>query len=437
MKITIIGTGYVGLVTGLCFAEFGFEVTCVDRDPAIIARLEKSEATIFEPGLENLLSRNSKAGRVSFTADTVAAVKSAQIIFIAVGTPTGKTDGTADLSYIMGAADEIADAMNAGSIIVIKSTVEVGTSEAVRQRIAARRPGVVFHMVSNPEFLREGSAIEDFMRPDRVVVGTNSEVAREAMQRLYRPLNLRQTPIVFTTPENAELIKYAANAFLAIKVSFINQIADLCEKTGGNVQDVAKALGMDGRIGPKFLHPGPGFGGSCFPKDTRALAAIGRKHGAPQKLVEATEELNEVRKTNMADRIIELAKTEKGNTIALLGVAFKPNTDDIREAPALTIIEHLLSAGYNVRAHDPEAMDAAKLLYPTVHWCNSAYEAAIGADVTVLVTEWNVYRAIDLPTLAQSMAGKSFLDLRNVYQPADVNGSGLVYHSVGRQTIYS
>ena len=435
MNITMIGTGYVGLVTGLCFAEFGFDVTCVDRNPGIIARLKKCESTIFEPGLDDFLIRNSRAGRVQFTTDMASAVKSAQIILIAVGTPTGRLDGTADLSYIMAAADEIADTMNDNSIIIIKSTVEVGTSAAVQQRISERRPGVPFHMVSNPEFLREGSAFEDFMRPDRVVIGTDSEIAREAMQRLYRPLNLRQTPIVFTTPENAELIKYAANGFLAIKVSFINQIADLCEKTGGNVQDVAKALGMDGRIGPKFLHPGPGFGGSCFPKDTRALAAIGRKHGAPQKLVEATEALNEARKIAMAERIIALAKTENGKTVALLGIAFKPNTDDIREAPALTIIEHLLAEGYTIRAHDPAAMEAAKMIYPSVVWCSSSYEAADGADVTVLVTEWNAYRAIDLARLAKTMSGKSFLDLRNVYQAADVKNSGLVYHSVGRAIV--
>ena len=325
--------------------------------------------------------------------------------------------------------------MNEGAIIAIKSTVEVGTSELVRKRMAARRPNVVFHMVSNPEFLREGAAIEDFMRPDRVIIGTESDVAREAMQRLYRPLNLRQTPIVMTSPANAELIKYAANAFLAIKVSFINQIADLCEKTDGNVQDVAKALGMDGRIGSKFLHPGPGFGGSCFPKDTRALAAVGRKHGAPQKLAEATNELNEARKHAMADRIIALTKAEGGHTIGLLGIAFKPNTDDIREAPALMIIDRLLDAGFTIRAHDPAGMASAKLIYPQIHWCDSAYEAATGANVTVLITEWNAYRAMDLQRLANIMTGKTFLDLRNVYQPADVKGSGLNYHSVGRSPV--
>ncbi len=436
MNITIIGTGYVGLVTGLCFAEFGFDVTCVDHDPQIVERLKNGEVTIYEPGLEDYLTRNSRAGRVQFTTETASAVKSAQIIFIAVGTPTGAANGEADLFYIMAAADQIADAMNDNSIVVIKSTVEVGTSEIVRQRIAARRPGVAFHMVSNPEFLREGSAIEDFMRPDRVVVGTDSGVARDAMQRLYRPLNLRQTPIMFTSPANAELIKYASNAFLAMKVSFINQIADLCEKTGGNVQEVAKALGMDGRIGPKFLHPGPGFGGSCFPKDTRALAAIGRKHAAPQSLVEATEHLNEARKNTMANRIMALANSENGKVIALLGMAFKPNTDDIREAPSLVIIERLLAEGYSLRAHDPAAMEAAKALYPQIDWCNSPYETAEGAHVTVLITEWNAYRAMDLQRLAKAMKGKSFLDLRNVYQPADVAGSGLTYHSIGRAIVH-
>ena len=435
MNIAMIGTGYVGLVSGVCFAEFGFQVRCVDKDPQIIARLQSQKTTIFEPGLDVLLSRNMLEGRLTFTTDIAEAVKTADVVFIAVGTPSRRGDGAADLSYIMAAADEVAQAMEPGQVIAIKSTVEVGTGDVVRERIRAARPGVAFSMISNPEFLREGSAIEDFMRPDRVVIGAHDEHGLQTMRRVYRPLFLRHTPMVETTLANAELIKYASNAFLAVKVSFINQIADLCEKVGGNVQDVAGAMGMDGRIGPKFLHPGPGFGGSCFPKDTRALASIGQKHGARQLLVEATDALNEARKLDMAERILTQLKAEGGDTVAILGVAFKPNTDDVREAPALTIITKLIEAGVSVRAHDPEASDAAAALLPAVDWCRSVWDAVKGAHVTALVTEWNVYRALDLKRMAASMAGKTMIDMRNVYSAADISGTGLVYHSIGRASV--
>jgi len=432
MRIAMIGTGYVGLVSGVCFAEFGFDVTCVDRNEEIIARLSRGEVTIFEPGLDQLLARNVVEGRLRFSTDLADAVGGAEIVFIAVGTPSRRGDGEADLSYIMAAADEIADAMRPGTVVVIKSTVVVGTNARVRDRIAARRPGVAFSMVSNPEFLREGSAVEDFMRPDRVVVGAEDEAGREAMRKLYRPLYLRETPMVVTSLENAELIKYAANAFLALKVSFINQVADLCERTGGNVQEVAKAIGMDGRIGPKFLHAGPGFGGSCFPKDTRAFAATGRLHGAPQALVESVVAANEARKQAMAERILAALRAEGGTVVGILGIAFKPNTDDIREAPALDIVRALLAAGVTVRAHDPAAMAAAASALPGVIWCATPLEVAEGAAVVALITEWNAYRGLDLKALSARMAGRTLVDLRNVYQPADLAGTGLAHISVGR-----
>lgn len=432
MNLAMIGTGYVGLVSGVCFAEFGFNVTCVDRDPSIIARLRRGEVTIFEQGLEAMLHRNSHANRLTFTTDLKAAVNAADVVFIAVGTPSRRGDGEADLSFILEAADEIADALRPGQVVAIKSTVVTGTNAMVRDRIRARRPETPFSMVSNPEFLREGSAIEDFMRPDRVVVGVEDDQGREAMRRVYRPLFLRDTPVIFTSLANAELIKYASNAFLAMKVSFINQIADLCEKTGGDVHDVARALGMDRRIGPKFLHPGPGFGGSCFPKDVRALAAFARRFGAPQELVEATGALNEARKAEMARRILDALGAEGGDTVAVLGVAFKPNTDDIRESPALPIIGRLLENGVAVRAYDPVAMDAARDALAAVTWCRSPYEAAAGASVVVIITEWNEFRAINLAALASAMAGRTMIDLRNIYGPADITGTGLAYHSIGR-----
>jgi UDPglucose 6-dehydrogenase len=432
MKLAMIGTGYVGLVSGVCFAEFGFHVTCVDKNPSIIERLEAGKVTIFEPGLDELLTRNIRDGRLDFSTDLASSVADADVIFIAVGTPSRRGDGEADLQYIEAAADEIAAAMKPGAVVVIKSTVVVGTNARIRDRIAAARPGVAFSMVSNPEFLREGSAIEDFMRPDRVVVGVEDEQGKTAMQRLYRPLYLRETPMVVTSLENAEIIKYAANAFLAMKVTFINQVADLCEKTGGNVQEVARAIGMDNRIGSKFLHAGPGFGGSCFPKDTRAFAATGKRYDAPQSLIEEVIAINETRKQSMAERIVAAAKESGAKTVAVLGIAFKPNTDDIRESPALDIVSAIQKAGLSVRAHDPEAMDAAKAVLPGVIWCSSAYEAAEGAGVVALLTEWNAYRALDLKRVAKAMAGKVLIDLRNVYKAEDIAGTGLDYRSVGR-----
>ena len=434
MNIAMIGTGYVGLVSGACFAEFGFSVTCVDKNAAIIARLNAGEITIYEPGLDEFVERNVREGRLSFTTDLPGTVSKADVIFIAVGTPSRRGDGEADLQYIFAAADEIAAAMNAGAVVVIKSTVVVGTNAAVRDRIRAQRPGVPFSMVSNPEFLREGSAVEDFMRPDRVVVGAEDERGRSTMRRIYRPLYLRETPMIMTTLENAEIIKYAANAFLAMKITFINQVADLCEATGGNVHEVAKAIGMDNRIGPKFLHAGPGFGGPCFPKDTRAFAATGRRWDAPQRLVEEVIAINEARKQAMGERVLKAAREVGANTVAVLGIAFKPNTDYIREAPSLDIISVLQTAGLNIRAHDPAAMETAAKMIDGVKWCSSPYEAVKGSGVAVLVTEWNAYRALDMKKAAALMTGeaKVFVDLRNVFAAGDIEGTGLVYQSIGR-----
>ncbi|MFS2324072.1 UDP-glucose/GDP-mannose dehydrogenase family protein [Brucella sp. H1_1004] len=434
-KIAMIGTGYVGLVSGICFAEFGFYVTCVDNNPSIIERLRAGKVTIFEPGLDELMARNIRDGRLDFSTELATSVADADVIFIAVGTPSRRGDGEADLQYIEAAADEIAAAMKPGAVVVIKSTVVVGTNARIRDRIAAARPGVEFSMVSNPEFLREGSAIEDFMRPDRVVVGVEDEGGKAAMQRIYRPLYLRETPMVITSLENAEIIKYAANAFLAMKVTFINQVADLCEKTGGNVQEVARAIGMDNRIGSKFLHAGPGFGGSCFPKDTRAFAATGKKYDAPQSLIEEVIAVNEARKQSMAKRIVAAARECGADSVAVLGVAFKPNTDDIRESPSLDIITAILKAGILVRAHDPEAMEGAKAVLPDVIWCNSAYEAAEGAGVVALLTEWNAYRALNLRRIAESMDGNVLLDLRNVYKPEDIAGTGLDHYKIGESIL--
>ncbi|MEH6727351.1 MAG: UDP-glucose/GDP-mannose dehydrogenase family protein, partial [Hyphomicrobiales bacterium] len=359
MQVTMIGTGYVGLVSGICFSEFGFKVTCVDLDADKITSLNYGVLPIYEPGLDRLMEQNRQ--RLTFTTDLDAAVAKADVVFIAVGTPSRRGDGEADLQYVHAAARQIARAMKPETVIVLKSTVVVGTNAEVRRIIEEARPGVPFSLASNPEFLREGSAIEDFMRPDRVVVGVTDERATQVLQQLYRPLYLRDAPIVITTPENAELIKYAANAFLAMKITFINEVADLCEQTGGNVQEVAKAIGLDNRIGGKFLHAGPGFGGSCFPKDTRAFAATGRKYGAPQTLIETVVDVNEARKQAMARKVLaELGDTPQGKTVGVLGLAFKPNTDDMREAPSLAVISVLEAAGVNVKAHDPQAMKEAK-----------------------------------------------------------------------------
>ncbi|MEO1017005.1 MAG: UDP-glucose/GDP-mannose dehydrogenase family protein [Pseudomonadota bacterium] len=433
MKITMIGTGYVGLVSGACFSEFGFNVTCVDQDAAKIEALKQGVIPIYEPGLDRVVEMNASEGRLDFTTDLDAAVGDAKVVFVAVGTPSRRGDGEADLQYVHAAARQIARAARPGTVIVIKSTVVVGTTRAVRDIIAAERPDLDFSIAMNPEFLREGSAIEDFMRPDRVVIGVEDERAETALRRLYRPLNLRDTPIVVTSLEDAELAKYASNAFLAMKVTFINEVADLCEQVGGNVQDVAKAMGLDNRIGAKFLHAGPGFGGSCFPKDTRAFAATGQKFSAPQSLVEQVVVVNDTRRADMAQRILDcLDGDPNGKTVGLLGIAFKPNTDDIREAPSLDIVPILQEAGLTVKAHDPAAMEAAKSALPGVVWCETPADVADQADAVAILTEWNAYRALDLEALATSMRAPVLLDFRNIYKADEVTGTGLTYRSIGR-----
>lgn len=433
MHVTMIGTGYVGLVSGICFSEFGFPVTCVDLDKSKIDSLNAGKLPIYEPGLDRLMEDNRN--RLTFTTDLDAAVAKSDVVFIAVGTPSRRGDGEADLQYVYEAARQIARAMKPNAVIVLKSTVVVGTSATVEKIISEERPGVPFSLASNPEFLREGSAIEDFMRPDRVVVGVTDEHAKSVLQELYRPLYLRDAPIVFTTPENAELIKYTANAFLAMKITFINEVANLCEKTGGNVQQVAKAIGLDNRIGGKFLHAGPGFGGSCFPKDTRAFAATGQNYGARQKLIETVVEINEDRKLQMAEKILaELGPNPKGKTIGVLGLAYKPNTDDMREAPSLTIIPVLEAAGVKIKAHDPQAMKEAQEHLPNAQLCDTPEEAIENVDMLVILTEWNAYRALDMKTLSRSMRGNTLVDLRNIYPTEAMRDAGLRYVSVGRAT---
>ncbi|ADZ70656.1 UDP-glucose dehydrogenase family protein [Polymorphum gilvum] len=433
MKISMIGTGYVGLVSGVCFAEFGFDVTCVDIDAAKIERLNRLEVPIYEPGLDEVLARNHAAGRLTFTTDFDAAVASSDVVFIAVGTPSRRGDGEADLTYVFDAARRIARAMKPGAVVVIKSTVVVGTCRKVKEIIAAERPDVDFSIASNPEFLREGSAIEDFMRPDRVIAGVEDERGEAALRRLYRPLNLREAPLVVSSLENAELTKYAANAFLAMKITFINEIADLCEKVGGDVQRVATGIGLDNRIGSKFLHAGPGYGGSCFPKDTTAIAATARKLGAPLRLIETTIEVNEARKKAMAQRVLAaLGPQTAGRIVAVFGVAFKPNTDDVRDAPSLVIIPELQKAGVTVRAHDPEGRAQAEPLLPGVVWCEGPYEAAEGADAVAVLTEWNVYRGLDLGKLKECMAGRMVVDMRNIYRPEEAAAAGLRHIGIGK-----
>ena len=416
MRVAMIGTGYVGLVSGACFSEFGTQVTCVDKDAGKIARLEKGEIPIFEPGLENLVQTNASAGRLTFTTDLASAVAAADIVFIAVGTPSRRGDGHADLTYVYEAAREIGRAMSGYTVVVTKSTVPVGTGRKVHEILSEVAPEGSFDVVSNPEFLREGSAIGDFMRPDRVVIGSDSERAAEAMSQLYRPLYLIEKPILHTSLETAELTKYAANAFLAMKITFINEIADLCEQVGANVQDVAKGIGLDGRIGRKFLHAGPGYGGSCFPKDTLALVKTAQDFGAPIDLVETTVAVNDRRKKQMARRIIEACGgSVEGKTIALLGLTFKPNTDDMREAPSLEIVPALQAAGAKVRAFDPEGMEEAAKLLEGVTYCEDAYEAMEGADALAIVTEWNAFRNLDLGRVKKLLSEPVFVDLRNVY----------------------
>ncbi|HKD47365.1 MAG TPA: UDP-glucose/GDP-mannose dehydrogenase family protein [Rhizomicrobium sp.] len=434
MRIAMIGTGYVGLVSGACLSEFGHHVICVDKDAAKVANLRQGAIPIFEPGLEEVVAANTKAGRLSFETEITHAVRDADAVFIAVGTPSRRGDGHADLSYVFAAAEEIAQALMNYTVVVTKSTVPVGTSRKVQEII--RKAGVKgdFDMASNPEFLREGSAIEDFRRPDRVVVGCDTERAREVMREVYRPLYINETPILFTSRETSELIKYAANAFLATKITFINEMADLCEKVGGDVQDVARGIGLDGRIGSKFLHAGPGFGGSCFPKDTLALVRTAREMGAPSRIVEAVVAVNDGRKKEMAGKIEAAFGGVKGKTVAVLGLTFKPNTDDMRDAPSLVILPYLQQAGAIVRAYDPEGRtEAAKLL--TVDFCDNAYEALEGADGVVILTEWNEFRALDLGKVKAALKSPLMVDLRNIYRPAQMVRAGFRYVSVGRSDV--
>ncbi|MBW4091786.1 MAG: UDP-glucose/GDP-mannose dehydrogenase family protein [Proteobacteria bacterium] len=430
----MIGGGYVGLVSGACFAEFGTEVAVVETDPTRLAALAAGRMPIYEPGLDRLVADNVAAGRLRFGGDLAAALDGAEAVFIAVGTPTRRGDGHADLSYVYAAAEQVARALTGYAVIVTKSTVPVGTGRRIAEIVRATRPDLDFDVASNPEFLREGNAIGDFMRPDRVVIGAETDRAREVMRRLYRPLYLIEAPIVFTAIETAELTKYAANAFLAMKVTFINEIADLCEKTGADVHDLARGIGLDGRIGRKFLHPGPGFGGSCFPKDTLALVRIAQEYGAPTRLVEATMAVNDARKAAMAGRVVAACGgSVRGKTIAVLGLTFKPETDDMREAPAVPLIWHLAGDGATIRAFDPEGMDQARPLLPeTVTFCRDAPDAAAGADALVLVTEWNEFRALAPERLAAAMRGRVMVDLRNVYDPAAMRAAGFAYHGIGR-----
>jgi len=433
MRIAVIGSGYVGLVSGACFSEFGVDVVCVDKDAGKIARLKRGEIPIYEPGLEQIVKQNTANGRLRFTTDMAEAVKDAEAVFIAVGTPSRRGDGHADLSYVFAAAEEIAKAVSGYTVVVTKSTVPVGTGRKVAEIMAKHLPESKFDVVSNPEFLREGSAIQDFMRPDRVVIGTESERAQAVMREVYRPLFLIETPILFTSIETSELIKYAANSFLATKITFINEIADLCEKVGADVQDVAKGIGLDGRIGRKFLHAGPGFGGSCFPKDCLALVKTAQDSEAPMQIVETVVARNEQRKAQMAQRIIRACGgSVKGKTIAVLGLTFKPNTDDMRDSASLVILPALMAAGATVRAFDPEGMSEAKKLIPGAVFCKTGYETMEGADALAILTEWNEFRALDLERVKTLLKTPTIIDLRNIYKPADMADSGFHYFSVGR-----
>ena len=433
MRVAMIGTGYVGLVSGACFADFGHVVTCIDKDASKIERLEQGIMPIFEPGLEDLVEDNVRDGRLFFAVDGAEAIRQADAVFIAVGTPSRRGDGYADLTYVYEAAREIAGLIEGFTVIVTKSTVPVGTGDEIEKIIRETRPDAEFAVVSNPEFLREGAAINDFKRPDRVVVGIEDERARAPMTELYRPLNLNETPLLFTGRRTSELIKYAANAFLAMKITFINEVADLCEKVDADVQQVAKGIGLDNRIGSKFLHAGPGYGGSCFPKDTLALVHTAEDAGAPLRLVQTTVEVNAARKKQMAERVIEaLGGDATGKTVCLLGVAFKPNTDDMRDAPSLDVAPALIAAGATVQAFDPEAMHEAKKLLPDVVFKTGPYEAVEGADVVVILTEWDQFRALDLKRVKDLANQAIIVDLRNVYRPEDVRAMGFAYSSIGR-----
>ena len=435
MRVTMIGAGYVGLVSGACFADFGHDVVCVDKDETKIKKLENGEIPIFEPGLDALVAENVKAGRLSFSLDLGASTPEAEAVFIAVGTPSRRGDGFADLSYVYQAAEEIAAEMNGYTVVVTKSTVPVGTGAEVAKIIRNARPDAEFSVVSNPEFLREGAAIEDFKRPDRVVVGAEDERARKVMRELYRPLFLNETPIVFTNRATSELIKYAANAFLATKITFINEMADLCEQVGANVQEVAKGIGLDGRIGSKFLHAGPGYGGSCFPKDTLALVRTAQSNEAPTKIVEAVVEINDERKKKMADRVVEACGGSlEGKTIAVLGLTFKPNTDDMRDSPSLDIVPALQKAGAKIRAFDPAGMEEASRLLEEIDYCEGPYQTLDGADAVLIITEWDEFRALDLDRVLGHLKSPIMIDLRNIYEPTEMVERGFQYRSIGRPT---
>lgn len=434
MKIAMIGTGYVGLVSGVCFSDFGHDVVCVDIDPEKIAKLERGEVPIYEPGLDDLMAKNVAAGRLTFSGDLAQSVAAAEAVFIAVGTPTRRGDGHADLSYVFAAAEEIAGAIDGYTVVVTKSTVPVGTNRQVKQIIRKANPDAEFDVASNPEFLREGAAIDDFMRPDRVVVGVQNDKAADVMSDIYRPLFLRDFPVIITDLESAEMIKYAANAFLATKITFINEIAALCEKVGGDVKEVSRGMGMDGRIGNKFLHAGPGYGGSCFPKDTSALARIGQEHAVPMQITETVIKVNNEVKRRMIDKLQDLCDgTFNGKIIAVLGVTFKPNTDDMRDAPSLTIVPALIGGGAKVRVVDPQGQHEGMDLLPGVNWVDDAYKAVQNADAVVLLTEWNEFRALDLFRMAKRMASPRMADLRNIYSEKDANRAGFEqYVAIGR-----
>jgi|TARA_R100001377_G_scaffold43549_1_gene24647 UDPglucose 6-dehydrogenase len=435
MKIAMIGTGYVGLVSGVCFSDFGHDVVCVDKDPKKVEKLKNGIAPIYEPGLEDLMAKNVNAGRLSFTGNLAEAVDGADAVFIAVGTPTRRGDGHADLTYVMAAAEEIATALTGYAVVVTKSTVPVGTNRQVKQVVSKANPKADFDVASNPEFLREGAAIDDFMRPDRVVVGVQNERAAEVMNEIYRPLYLREFPIMATDLESAEMIKYAANAFLATKITFINEIAALCEKTGADVKMVSKGMGLDGRIGDKFLHAGPGYGGSCFPKDTQALARMGQDHATPMQLTETVIKVNDQVKRRMIDKIVDLCGgSVNGKVITVLGVTFKPNTDDMRDSPSLTIVPWLVGNGAKVRVVDPQGKREGEGLLPGVAWNEDVYKATQNADAVVILTEWNEFRALDLKRMAKRMTTPVMADLRNIYTPKDVKQAGFTaYVSIGRK----
>ncbi len=434
MKIAMIGTGYVGLVSGVCFSDFGHDVVCVDKDPRKIEMLEAGKVPIYEPGLDVLMAKNVEAGRLSFTLDLQQAIDGADAVFIAVGTPTRRGDGHADLTYVMAAAEEIARASKDYVVVVTKSTVPVGTNAQVRDVVAKANPDLDFDVASNPEFLREGAAIDDFMKPDRVVVGVETERAAKVMEDIYRPLYLRDFPIMTTDLQSAEMIKYAANAFLATKITFINEIAALCERVGADVKQVSKGMGLDGRIGNKFLHAGPGYGGSCFPKDTKALARIGQDHASPVSLVETVIKVNEDVKRRMIEKLMDLCSGSfNGKRVAVLGVTFKPNTDDMRDAPSLTIVPALIGGGAEVRVCDPQGRREGEHLLPGVSWYEDPYSAAAEADLVVFLTEWNEFRALDLPRMAQGMRGRRMADLRNIYSADAAREAGFTaYDSIGR-----